>query len=592
MSTFRPDDDAPSLFDDEPWFSRPRGRKRPEAPAPASSGPSRQEEWARPLADRLRPGTLDEVVGQDHLLAPGAPLARMVEAGRLSSIILWGPPGCGKTTIARLLAARVRCDFEQLSATLSGVPELRRVLTAAARRRRGGRGTLLFIDEIHRFNKTQQDVLLPCVEDGTIVLVGATTENPSFQLTGALLSRCQVLVLHRLDTVALAGLLERAERLTGQTLPLTEQARSALLAMADGDGRHLLGLVEQLLARSDTRPDAPLDEKELADALASRAPLYDKSGDEHYDLISALHKSMRASDPDAALYWLSRMLLGGEDRLYLARRLIRFASEDVGLADPGALRMALAAWDTYERLGSPEGELALAQAVVHLATAPKSVSVYRAFGRAMEAARRTGSLRPPLHAVNAPTRLMKELGHGAGYEYDPDAPDGFSGADFFPEEMERERYYEPTDHGAERLIGERLAHWEQLRHRRQRHESQGTGQFPGPDSSRGSAQPQDLAQPQGSARAQGPERSQDPAQPRGPAQAQGFAQAQRSGQFPGPDKSQESAEPPSSGQPQGLGEPQGIQKSQNPQWPRTEVSGSEISGSVAAQPPDDEEQDA
>ena len=465
----------------------------------------------RPLADRLRPRALTEVVGQDHLLAPDAPLGRMVASGRLSSIVLWGPPGCGKTTIARLLADRTGLVFEQVSATFSGVTDLRRVFAAAARRRRIGRGTLLFVDEIHRFNRAQQASFLPYVEDGTVVLVGATTENPSFELNGALLSRCQVLVLRRLDETALVELLERAEALTGRELPLTGDARAALVAMADGDGRYLLGMVEQVLgwARAgapeagsggdggagggaaassgantgDGAPEAGssgdggaadggprLDAEGLTAVVASRAPLYDKSGEEHYNLISALHKSMRGSDPDAALYWLARMLVGGEDPRYVARRLVRFASEDVGMADPSALQTALAAWEAYERLGSPEGELAIAQAVVHLATAPKSVALYRGLGRAREAARRTGSLAPPAHILNAPTRLMKELGYGEGYEYDPDAADGFSGADYFPDgyppRSAREPFYDPTANGYERRIRERLVHWEDLRRRR------------------------------------------------------------------------------------------------------------------------------
>ena len=438
----------------------------------------------RPLADRLRPRALDEVVGQDHLLAPDAPLGRMVASGRLASIVLWGPPGCGKTTIARLLADRTGLVFEQVSATFSGVTDLRRVFAAAARRRQIGQGTLLFVDEIHRFNRAQQDSFLPYVEDGTVVLVGATTENPSFELNGALLSRCQVLVLRRLDETALAELLERAEALTGRELPLTGDARAALVAMADGDGRYLLGMVEQVLgwaragapeagsgARLGDADGGPrLDAEGLTAVVASGAPLYDKSGEEHYNLISALHKSMRGSDPDAALYWLARMLVGGEDPLYVARRIVRFASEDVGMADPSALQTALAAWEAYERLGSPEGELAIAQAVVHLATAPKSVALYRGLGRAREAARRTGSLAPPAHILNAPTRLMKELGYGEGYEYDPDVADGFSGADYFPDgyppRSAREPFYTPTANGYERRIRERLDHWEDLRRRR------------------------------------------------------------------------------------------------------------------------------
>jgi putative ATPase len=416
------------------------------------------DDTSRPLADRLRPRTLQDVIGQDHLLATGAPIGRMISTQRLVSMVLWGPPGCGKTTIARLLAEQTGLAFEPLSATFSGVADLRKVFQAAQRRREVGQGTLLFVDEIHRFNRAQQDSFLPYVEDGTIVLVGATTENPSFELNGALLSRSQVFVLKRLDDAALSTLITRAEALLGQRLPLTDEARQALIAMADGDGRYLLNMIEQVQALP-----APVDPAVLAAAVQKRAPLYDKSQEGHYNLISALHKSMRGSDPDAALYWLARMLDGGEDPLFIARRLTRFATEDVGMADPNAVQQALAAWDVYERLGSPEGELAIAQAVIYLATAPKSVSVYRGFDRARAAAKRTGSLMPPASILNAPTRLMKDLGYGDGYQYDPDTETGFSGANYFPEGMPRQTFYEPTAGGYERAITERLRHWAQLR---------------------------------------------------------------------------------------------------------------------------------
>jgi putative ATPase len=411
---------------------------------------------SRPLADRLRPRALTDVVGQDHLLADDAPIGRMVEGRRLASMVLWGPPGCGKTTIARLLAEQTDLAFEPLSATFSGVADLRKVFQAAQRRREIGQGTLLFVDEIHRFNRAQQDSFLPYVEDGTIVLVGATTENPSFELNGALLSRTQVFVLKRLNETALETLISRAEDLTDVPLPLDVDARQSLIAMADGDGRYLLNMIEQI-----QNLPGPVDPATLAAAVQKRAPLYDKSQEGHYNLISALHKSMRGSDPDAALYWLARMLDGGEDPLFIARRITRFANEDIGLADPNAVQQALSAWDVYERLGSPEGELAIAQAVLYLATAPKSIGVYRSFNKAWAAAKRTGSLMPPAHILNAPTRLMNNLGYGKGYQYDPDT--GFSGANYSPDGMPRETFYEPTSGGYERAITERLQHWAGLR---------------------------------------------------------------------------------------------------------------------------------
>jgi putative ATPase len=418
----------------------------------------------RPLADRLRPQSLEEVVGQDHLLGPDGSIGRMVATGRISSMILWGPPGCGKTTLARLIAARSDMQFEPLSAVFSGVADLRKVFEAAKARRGVGRGTLLFVDEIHRFNRAQQDGFLPYVEDGTVTLVGATTENPSFELNGALLSRCQVFVLRRLDDEALEKLLARAEATEGRALPLTSEARQALRAMADGDGRYLLNMAEELFRLP---AKGPLDVAALAAAVQRRMPLYDKAQESHYNLISALHKSLRGSDADAALYWLARMLVGGEDPLYVARRMVRFAVEDVGLADPDALLQALAAWDTYERLGSPEGELALAQCVLYLATAPKSNAAYRAFGAAQKSARETGSLMPPMHILNAPTRLMRDLGYAKGYQYDHDTDEGFSGQNYFPEGMARSEFYRPVERGFEREIRKRLDYWAKLRGRAQ-----------------------------------------------------------------------------------------------------------------------------
>jgi putative ATPase len=414
----------------------------------------------QPLADRLRPRRLEEVVGQDHLLGAAGAIGRMVASGRLGSMILWGPPGCGKTTIARLLAHRTDLEFVPLSAVFSGVADLRKVFEQARASRDAGRGTLLFIDEIHRFNRAQQDGFLPYVEDGTVILVGATTENPSFELNPPLLSRCRVLVLNRLDDAALEEILLRAERAVGRSLPLDADARAALPAIADGDGRYLLNMVEVL---ADVPADPVLDTAALTQLVQRRMPLYDKGQESHYNLISALHKSLRGSDIDAALYWFARMIAGGEDPNYVARRLVRFAVEDVGLADPQALVQALAAWQAYERLGSPEGELALMQCVIYLGSAPKSNAAYRAASAANATARETGSLMPPKHILNAPTRLMKDLGYGRGYEYDHETPDAFSGQNYFPDGLERRRLYHPGDRGFEREIAARLAHWEKLR---------------------------------------------------------------------------------------------------------------------------------
>lgn len=415
----------------------------------------------RPLADRLRPQGLSDVVGQDHLVGEDGALRRMLDGGTLSSIILWGPPGCGKTTIARIIASHTDLHFEQISAIFSGVADLKRVFEAAKLRRRNGKGTLLFVDEIHRFNKSQQDAFLPVMEDGTITLIGATTENPSFELNAALLSRSQVLVLKRLDDGALEQIIARAEEDSDKKLPLKPEARETLKAMADGDGRYALSLAEQVLAQNEV-----LDNAGLSKLLQKRAPLYDKKDEAHYNLISALHKSVRGSDADAALYWLSRMLEGGEDPRYIARRMTRMAIEDIGLADPQAVQQALAAWETFERLGSPEGELAIAQAIIYMATAPKSNAAYTAIGAARRAARETGSLMPPKHILNAPTKLMKNLGYSEGYEYDHDSEGAFSGQDYFPDEMEREVFYDPPERGFERELRKRLDYWTKLREKK------------------------------------------------------------------------------------------------------------------------------
>ena len=426
------------------------------------TGGPRGGEAARPgpLADRLRPSRLADVAGQDHLFGDG-PLGAMLSAGSLSSLILWGPPGTGKTTIARLLAHETDLSFVQVSAIFSGVPDLRKVFEAARIRRANGQGTLLFVDEIHRFNKAQQDGFLPHMEDGTVVLVGATTENPSFELNKAILSRAQVLVLHRLDDAALESLLHRAEAALGP-LPLASEARARIVAMADGDGRALLGMVEQILGSAEVLDVAALERR-----VTRRAAQYDKSGEAHYDLISAVHKSVRGSDPDAALYWLARMLEGGEDPRYLARRITRMAVEDIGLADPQANALCVAAWETFERLGSPEGELALANAVAYLALAPKSNAMYAAYKGARAAARETGSAPPPMHIRNAPTKLMKDQGYGAGYEYDHDAEDAFSGQDYFPDGMPRRALYEPVERGHERELRKRKQWFDRKRAERQ-----------------------------------------------------------------------------------------------------------------------------
>ena len=419
----------------------------------------------RPLADRLRPKKLSEVAGQDHLVGPDGTLSRLIAAGKLPSLVLWGPPGSGKTTIARLLADETDLEFEQLSAIFSGVQDLRKAFDKARARRQTGKGTLLFIDEIHRFNRSQQDSFLPLMEDGTITLVGATTENPSFELNAALLSRANVLVLNRLDEAALEELLKRAEKAEGRPLPLETDAREALVSMADGDGRTCLNLAEEVFSLLPAKSKRA-DRAALTKLVQRRAPLYDKSRDGHYNLISALHKSVRGSDPDAALYWLARMLVAGENPLFLARRLVRMAVEDIGLADPNAILQTIAAKDAYDFLGSPEGELALAQATIYLATAPKSNAAYVAYKGAARAARESGSLSPPKHILNAPTTMMKDQGYGSGYEYDHDAEDGFSGQHYFPDEMQRMSFYDPPDRGFEREIRKRLDYWQGLRKKR------------------------------------------------------------------------------------------------------------------------------
>lgn len=421
----------------------------------------------RPLADRLRPQSLSEVVGQNHIVGDDAPLGRMIKSGKITSFILWGPPGCGKTTIARLIAENTNLYFEQISAVFSGVADLKRVFQYAQERRANqGKGTLLFVDEIHRFNKSQQDGFLPYVEDGTIILVGATTENPSFELNAALLSRCQVFVLNRLSPEDFEELLVRAEKESGRKLPVDEEARQFMKATADGDGRYILNLAESVW--SYAQENEIFDKDSIVKIIRSRAPIYDKGRDGHYNLISAVHKSLRGSDVDAALYWVARMLEAGEDPKYLLRRLTRFAVEDVSLADPNAVTQALACWDTYERLGSPEGDLALMQLTAYLATAPKSAAVYKAMSAARALARKTGSLMPPKNILNAPTKLMKQLGYNEGYEYDPDCEDGFSGANYFPDGVRRTKLYFPVDRGFEREVKKRIDYFDKLRAERQR----------------------------------------------------------------------------------------------------------------------------
>ena len=443
------------LFADEPPPAAPPGEPAADAP----------------LADRLRPQSLDEVVGQEHLTGPDGAIGRMVAAGKLSSLILWGPPGTGKTSIARLLADAVGLRFVALSAVFSGVADLKKVFAEARMAAKAGQRTLLFVDEIHRFNRAQQDGFLPYVEDGTVTLVGATTENPSFELNAALLSRCQVLILHRLDHDALCKLLDRAEALEGRPLPLTPEAREALVASADGDGRFVLNQAETLF---DVQIDEPLDPGALASFLQRRVAVYDKDREGHYNLISALHKSLRGSDPQAALYYLARMLVAGEEPLYVIRRLTRFASEDIGLADPQALVQCLAAKDAYDFLGSPEGELAIVQACLYCAVAPKSNAAYAAQKSAWRAARDTGSLMPPAHILNAPTKLMKDIGYGKDYAYDHEAEEAFSGADYWPEEMEPQLFYKPSERGFEARVRERLDYWQERRKALQSEHKQGS----------------------------------------------------------------------------------------------------------------------
>ena len=422
---------------------------------------------AGPLADRLRPSQLEEVVGQDHVLGENGTLGRMIASGNYHSLIFWGPPGCGKTTLARLVAKASGYEMETISAVTSGVADLKKVFEKAAATKKDGKRTLLFVDEIHRFNRSQQDAFLPVVENGTIILIGATTENPSFELNAALLSRCRVLVLKRLDDAALEQILSRAEVIEGRKLNLSKEARGSLLAMADGDGRYLLNMAEELFEVGGKKE---IDTPQLVELIHKRAAVYDKHQDSHYNLISALHKSLRGSDPDAALYWFCRMLDGGEDPLYIARRLVRFAVEDIGMADPQAVHQALAAKETYDFLGSPEGELALAQAVIYLGTAPKSNAGYMAYKSAVRDAKTHGSLMPPKHILNAPTKLMKQEGYGKNYNYDHDADDAFSGQNYFPEEMDRQEYYQPVERGFEREIRKRLDYWSKLRDKKQKGE--------------------------------------------------------------------------------------------------------------------------